>query len=237
MKNIKIVLTGGPCGGKTSSIYNFANKLSNKYNILIVEETARALLKLGYLDEYPINTIDFQDILFKIQFINEYYSEQNSDLLLCDRGLFDALAYIDEKAFEGLLTKNKLDKNKLSTTYDKALYFRTIAYEYPESFCLQRIYETPTSAIQRDIQTLQIWKDKILKTKYDNTIGLEKKQDIIFSELSKYLYSSENNEHHNLFEYYSGQYIKTMQYDIGEIVERNKIPDCIKTRTLELIKW
>ena len=105
MKNIKIVLTGGPCGGKTSSIYNFANKLSNKYNILIVEETARALLKLGYLDEYPINTIDFQDILFKIQFINEYYSEQNSDLLLCDRGLFDALAYIDEKAFEDYLLR------------------------------------------------------------------------------------------------------------------------------------
>lgn len=47
MKTYKIVLTGGPCGGKTDSIDFLSKKLIEQdYSIKIVNETANSLLKL-----------------------------------------------------------------------------------------------------------------------------------------------------------------------------------------------
>lgn len=237
MKNIKIALVGGPCGGKTSSINIFVDKLSDKYNVSIVEETANALLNLGYLDEYPMDILDFQDLLFKIQFINEYYSELDSDLLLCDRGLFDALEYIDESEFYKILDRNNLNKEIIRSTYNRALYFRTIAYEYPKSFSLQRQYETSESAIQRDIKSLNVWKDKLLNIRYDNTKGLNIKQNIIFNELEGYLKNLKGEGLFMLSDYYSEKYTNNMKDSIKEICDKNRIPNRVRKKTMELIKW
>ena len=94
MKTYKIVLTGGPCGGKTDSIDFLSKKLIEQdYSVKIVNETANSLLKLGYMPSVNISTFDFQNLLFKIQFLNEYMSEGKSNILLCDRGLFDGKVY------------------------------------------------------------------------------------------------------------------------------------------------
>ena len=104
MKNYKIVLTGGPCGGKTDSIGFLSKKLIEQdYSVNIVNETAKSLLKLGYMPSINISTFDFQNLLFKIQFLNEYMSEGKSNILLCDRGLFDGKVYIDESDFQKIL--------------------------------------------------------------------------------------------------------------------------------------
>ena len=135
MKTYKIVLTGGPCGGKTNSIEFLSKKLSDlDYSVKIVDETANYLLKLGYMPSVNISTFDFQNLLFKIQFLNEYTSEGKSNILLCDRGLFDGKVYIDENDFQKILDLNKVKEKEISSTYDGALYFRSISYEYPNEF-------------------------------------------------------------------------------------------------------
>ena len=90
MSNKKIVLVGGPCGGKTNTIPKLINQLKDDYLISSTEEIAGALLEMGYLDEYPITSYSFQNLLFKLHFINEYNNEQKSEVLICDRGIFDA---------------------------------------------------------------------------------------------------------------------------------------------------
>ena len=55
-----------------------------------------------------ISTFDFQNLLFKIQFLNEYMSEGKSNILLCDIGLFDGKVYIDESDFQKILNSNKV---------------------------------------------------------------------------------------------------------------------------------
>ena len=41
----------------------------------VVLPNANSLLKLGYMPSVNISTFDFQNLLFKIQFLNEYMSE------------------------------------------------------------------------------------------------------------------------------------------------------------------
>ena len=142
MPNYKIVLTGEPCGGKTASLDFLAKKLRDQdYSVKIVQETANSLLNLGYMPSVNISTFDFQNLLFKIQFLKEYIAEGKANILLCDRGLFDGKVYIDTNDFRKILDLNKVKEEEISRTYDGVLYFRSIAYEYPDEFLKKRIYE------------------------------------------------------------------------------------------------
>ena len=82
MNSIKIAFTGGPCGGKSTSLNYFKEQLKKEnYNIGIVSETATELLSLGILPGNNITLIDFQNLLFKIQFIKEYKKELADDII------------------------------------------------------------------------------------------------------------------------------------------------------------
>ena len=95
MITYKIVLTGGPCGGKTESIDFLSKKLiEQNYSVNVVNETANSLLKLGYMPSVNISTFDFQNLLFKIQFLNEYIYEMGANIVWCDRGLVEGKVYI-----------------------------------------------------------------------------------------------------------------------------------------------
>ena len=74
--------------------------IEQKYSVKIINETANALLKIGYVPNVNISIFDFQNLLFKIQFLNEYILEGTSEILLCDRGLFDGKVYINDTDFQ-----------------------------------------------------------------------------------------------------------------------------------------
>lgn len=236
MNNIKIVLIGGPCGGKTTSVCEYKERLSKKYNVQFIEETASSLLNLGYLDELPISSFDFQNLLFKIQFINEYIAEQNSEILLCDRGLFDAKAYLSEEDFNRLLKANKMLKENIMSTYDGALYFSSIAYNYPEMFSRKRKYETPEKAIERDALSLKIWHDKLISSIYSDEQGFEIKKEIIYNSLVYFLKNNSNNDLKSLVDFYDETILKIMVEEIEEILFNNNIPKKVKSKTMELIR-
>lgn len=236
MKNIKIVLTGGPCGGKTESMHEFYSKLKREYNVSMNEETAFGLLNLGYLEEIPMSTFDFQNLLFKIQFINEYNVENRCDVLLCDRGLLDSMAYLSNDNYKKILKQNNVEIDKILSTYNFALYFRTIAYEYPELFRQLRIYESPLSAVKRDKQALKIWENILLDIKYSNEDGFDSKKNVIYAEMIKKLSNISKNENFTLSDYYPITTLVQMKNGIDEILYFNNVPSDIKRKTLRLIK-
>ena len=64
----KIVLTGGPCGGKSTSISVLEQELTNKgYKVFIVEEMATNLILSG-AGPREITNIEFQKMSFKLQY-------------------------------------------------------------------------------------------------------------------------------------------------------------------------
>ena len=237
MPNYKIVLTGEPCGGKTASLDFLAKKLRDQdYSVKIVQETANSLLNLGYMPSVNISTFDFQNLLFKIQFIKEYQCEKKADIVLCDRGLFDGKVYINHEEFDRMLHLNKVMNNELLSTYDLALYFRSIAYEYPNEFHLQRIYETPEIGIERDKQSLEIWREKLLSLKCDNLHGFKNKKENLYVELLEFLSNFNTSTTHQLSEFYNDEYIVFFKKEIDEIMNQYDFSEEVKIKTRGLVK-
>lgn len=237
MKTCKIVLTGGPCGGKTESLDYLSRRLiEHGKTVVSVNETANSLLSLGYMPNNNISTFDFQNLLFKIQFLKEYFNEGKTDLLLCDRGLLDGKVYIDNIDFQKILSQNKMDEQSIFSTYDIALYFRSIAYDYPEEFKLKRIYESPETGMLRDQKCKDIWERKIVLCNYNNLNGLCQKQETIYLSLLKQLDNIKSNDFRNLSDYYSNEYIEFLFNGIDTIMQDNEISSDVKIKTRRLIK-
>ena len=237
MKTYKIVLTGGPCGGKTDSIkFLFQKLIEQDYSVKIVDETANYLLKLGYMPSVNISTFDFQNLLFKIQFLNEYMSEGKSNILLCDRGFFDGKVYIGNDDFQKILDLNKVKEKEIFATYDGALYFRSISYEYPDEFSQKRIYESPEVGRIRDERCKEIWIDKIVPCNYDNLDSFKNKKKMIYLALKKQLEELKQIKSYNLSDYYDIECFKYIYNGINDILVKNNIADDIKIKTKGLIR-
>ncbi len=107
----KIVITGGPCAGKTtglSRIQSEFNKLG--YTVLFVPETATELISGGIAPFTCSSNLEFQKYMFKLQQEKEHIFEQAARnmkdekvLIVCDRGLMDNRAYLEEADFYHLI--------------------------------------------------------------------------------------------------------------------------------------
>lgn len=237
MKTYKIVLTGGPCGGKTSSLNYFTKMILNDgMSVAAISETANFLLSLGFMPNVNISVFDFQDLLFKLQFIKEYKQEGKTDVLLCDRGLLDGKGYIFSDEFKKILEINNVSERLILTTYAAALYMRTIAYEFQTEFQLKRKYETPELGIARDKKCLDIWNSLILNRNLNDFDSLKNKQIKLYAILKEFLKRKPIEETYNLSDYYSCEHINFMCSGVNDILEHTDISEETKQITRRIIK-
>jgi len=105
---IKIVLTGGPCAGKSTVFDTLNDYLTEKgYYVITVSETATELIRSKILPNPSDkeHTLMFQDILLHQQYtkelISEVYAKKISKnqkvVILYDRAILDNRAYLDSK--------------------------------------------------------------------------------------------------------------------------------------------
>lgn len=109
----RIVITGGPCAGKTTGIKRLASELSENLRVFLVPEAATLLVKGG-----AINNLDGQDMNFQVEFqaslmhlqmaLEDAFTEiassfKEKSLVICDRGLMDGSAYIASDLWQALL--------------------------------------------------------------------------------------------------------------------------------------
>lgn len=237
MKTYKIVLTGGPCGGKTSSLNYFTKMiLKDGKSVAIASETASFLLSLGFMPNVNISIFDFQNLLFKLQFIKEYKQEGKTDVLLCDRGLLDGKGYISSNEFEKILEINNISEKMILTTYAAALFMKSIAYEYPTEFQLKRKYETPELGIVRDKKCLDIWDNLILNKGLNDFDSLNDKQIKLYSILRDFLKRKSTDEICNLSDYYSSEFMSFMCSGVDEILKHSDVSTEAKQITRRIIK-
>ncbi|CAG9585731.1 unnamed protein product [Danaus chrysippus] len=118
----KLVLTGGPCGGKTTGQSRLSTFFENLgWKVFRVPETATVLLSGGikFVDLSPDEAMKFQENLLKtmIQIENTFFELgrtcQRNCLIICDRGAMDASAFISKEKWEAMMNANNWNSVEL----------------------------------------------------------------------------------------------------------------------------
>ena len=125
----KIVLTGGPCAGKTTAQNWISNYFSKRgYTVLFVPETATELISNGVTPWTCASNYDYQSYQIKLQKIKEEIFEQaalgmqtSKVLIVCDRGILDNKAYMKDVEFKRLLKDFNTNEVKERDSYEEML--------------------------------------------------------------------------------------------------------------------
>lgn len=196
-KITKIVLTGGPCAGKTTAmnwIQNFFQKQG--YKVLFVPETATELITGGLTPWETKTYSDFESILFDLQMEKEKLFEEGAKklpnekiLIVCDRGLLDNKAYMPKRDFDYLLKSKKLSEVKLRDSYDAVFHLVTAAKGAKKYYNLDNAARTETveEATKIDDSLIASWTGHPHFRIIDNSTDFETKMKRLLKEISNVL--------------------------------------------------
>ena len=131
----KIVITGGPCGGKTTGLSYIEQELTKiGYKVVFLNESATEIILNGLTFGECKNIIEFEYNIMKLQLEKEKLYEkfckslpQPKVILVCDRGIMDCKSYIDDEGFNILLERLKSDEIQLRDNYDAVFHLVTSA--------------------------------------------------------------------------------------------------------------
>lgn len=196
-KITKIVLTGGPCAGKTTAmnwIQNFFQKQG--YKVLFVPETATELITGGLTPWETKTNSDFQSILFDLQLEKEKLFEEGAKklpndkiLIVCDRGILDNKAYMTKRDFDYLLKSKRLSEVKLRDSYDAVFHLVTAAKGAKKYYNLDNAARTETveEASKLDDNLIASWTGHPHLRIIDNSTDFEEKMKRLLKEISNVL--------------------------------------------------
>lgn len=196
-KIAKIVLTGGPCAGKTTAmnwIQNFFQKQG--YAVIFIPETATEIISSGIKPNNVEDYLKFQENIFELQLAKEKVYRDGavnlpSDkiLIVCDRGVLDNKAYLSKRDWNRLLKRFNTSDVKLQDEYDAVFHLVTAAKGAKEFYNLDNPArtETPEEAIKQDDATIAAWTGHPHLRIIDNSSDFETKIKRLLSEISHFL--------------------------------------------------
>lgn len=166
----KIVITGGPCAGKTTAMGWIREAFTGlDYTVLFVPETATELISGGVAPWTCGTNVDYQQLQVELQLKKEELflraartMPHEKILIVCDRGVMDNLAYMTHEEFRQVLANIGRTEEELVATYDAVFHLETAARGIQNAYTLAnngaRI-ETPAQAIALDDRTWAAWED------------------------------------------------------------------------------
>lgn len=195
----KIVITGGPCAGKTTGMSWIQNAFTEMgYVVFFVPETATELIS-GGVAPWTLNTnLDYQLCQMKLQIHKEKVFEEaaekiyNSDkiLIVCDRGTIDNKAYMSDGEFKSALSKLQLNETELRDSYDAVFHLVTAAKGAEKFYTLSNNKartETLEEAAIMDDKLISAWTGHPHFRVIDNSKGFEDKMKQLVAEISSFL--------------------------------------------------
>ena len=194
----KIVITGGPCAGKSTALAWIQAEYTKKgYAVIFVPESATELILAGLSSSTLNSDIAFQTALLKNQLTKEKLFEETAKkmsnekiLIVCDRGAMDGKAYINQYEYEQMLKYLGLNEVELRDNYDAVFHLVTTAVGAKEYYTLENNkarYESIEEAIQSDKKTLQAWTGHPHLRVIDNSTDFEGKMLRLVKEISAFL--------------------------------------------------
>lgn len=139
-KITKVVITGGPCGGKTAALERIRAAYDKEdCRVILVGETATELILSGVT---PWGTPNFQALRVARQLEAEAEACRSAEagtgpvLLVFDRGIPDTRAYTSEEAYAAILQQNGLTAAQVMERYDAVIHLTSAAKGAPEAYTL-----------------------------------------------------------------------------------------------------
>ncbi|MBQ9298341.1 MAG: AAA family ATPase [Clostridia bacterium] len=196
MKQIwHLVLTGGPCSGKTTGIATIEKELSERgYYVLIVPETATELIGNGIrpfgncLDNFTFQKVLFEKQLHKEKLYLEVAKkiENEKVVIVYDRGLNDNKSYLSQGEFDNLLKAFDTDEISVKDRYDAVFHLVTAANGAEEYYTLENNAsrtETPEQARQLDKKGIENWNGHPHLRIIDNSTDFKQKLNRLMAEI------------------------------------------------------
>lgn len=230
----KIVVTGGPCAGKTTGMSWIQNAFTEMgYAVVFIPETATELISGGIAPWTLNSNFDYQICQMKLQIEKEKVFEEaagkiyNYDkvLIVCDRGTMDNKAYMTETEFKNALYELNLNETELRDTYDAVFHLVTAAKGAEEYYTLsnnQARTETIEEAAEMDDRLISAWTGHPHFRVIDNTGAFADKMRHLVAEISAFLGEPEPYEIERKF---------LIEYPDIQILEKN--PNCKRVEIIQ----
>jgi thymidylate kinase len=203
-RTIVVALTGGPCGGKSTTLKFLKEKLHERGysdDVFIVPEVPTLLMEGGVL--YPgrdaeDRLLNFEVGLIQTQiamekcFINHATLSSSSvntakpKIIICDRATVDIKAYMDNALWEQVLNVIDKSENELLLSYDCVLHMVTAADGAEKYFGNDTNHirlETIEEAREQDNRTRAAWISHPNVHIIDNSTDFRRKQERVFDAL------------------------------------------------------
>ena len=197
-KITRIVITGGPCAGKTTAMSWIQNAFTRRgYAVMFVDETATQLITGGAAPWLTDSVCNFQWRLLQLQMAKEKAFEEiaktmKSDkiLIVCDRGAMDNRVYMTEENFDWVLQQERTNVIALRDRYDAVFHLVTAAKGAEQYYTLENNparTETAAQAAALDDQLIAAWTGHPHLRVIDNSTGFESKMHRLMKELTAFL--------------------------------------------------
>lgn len=169
-KILRIVITGGPCGGKTSALGEITKTFREQgFTVMSVNEAATELIDDGVKpfgnDNDKLELIDFQRVVLEEQLAKEKTRDfaakackNDKVIILYDRGILDNRAYLKDEEFKMLIDEKNITEAEILSRYDLVIHLVTAADGKEEYYERTRVRtETIEEARQKDRRTMESW--------------------------------------------------------------------------------
>ena len=166
----KIVITGGPCAGKTTAMSWIEKEFGGKgrgYTVLFVPETATELITGGVAPWTCGSNLDYQKCQVRLQKEKEAVFEQAARtmpaekvLIVCDRGVLDNKAYMSQAELDAVMRASGTNEVEERDGYDGVFHMVTAAKGALEAYTLANNAartETPEQAADLDDKIIAAW--------------------------------------------------------------------------------
>ena len=198
MELTKIVITGGPCAGKSTAMKWIQNAFSEKgYTVLFVPETATEFITGGVAPWTCGTNTEYQKCQMRLQIEKEKLFEQaartmpkDKILIVCDRGALDNKAYMNDSELAEVLDYVGICEKDLCNSYGAVFHLVTAA-KGAEMFYTTENNAARTETIEEaaalDDKLISAWLDHPHLKIINNSMSFEEKMTRLIDEISAFL--------------------------------------------------
>ncbi len=194
-------ITGGPCGGKSSSIPWLRQQLEDKgCMVFTIPEWATFFDQNGItMKDGRFTSPQFQEALIEQSIFTENLFRKKAlqakgpakRIILHDRGIMDMQAYMSYAQFNKLLKAHNLGRNLRDERYHGVFFMQSTAVDAPEFYTCanntSRKESNPKDAIEADRKTRKVWQGHPHFRLLDNSGGFEHKCNKLLQEICHHI--------------------------------------------------